>query len=151
LEAFIHTLETLSPTLIYCSLFAIAYIENVFPPSPSDVIVVFGGYLVGLGTIDFTLALVLTTIGSITGFMTMYKVGDWFGEAIIEKRGSPFFRWKAFTKWKNGSANMGIGSSSQTGSCREHGLSSHSSPDYQNCVWCEQPYYAASAHLCGIG
>jgi membrane protein DedA with SNARE-associated domain len=98
LEAFIHTLETLSPTLIYCCLFAIAYIENVFPPSPSDVIVVFGGYLVGLGTIDFTLALVLTTIGSITGFMTMYKVGDWFGEAIIEKKRFTFLPLESIHK-----------------------------------------------------
>ncbi len=86
MDSFIHTLATLSPALIYCCLFAIAYIENVFPPSPSDVIVVFGGYLVGLGTIDFTIALVLTTVGSITGFLTMYKIGDWFGEAIIEKK-----------------------------------------------------------------
>ena len=98
MEAFIHTLETLSPTLIYCCLFAIAYIENVFPPSPSDVIVVFGGYLVGLGTIDFTLALVLTTIGSITGFMTMYKVGDWFGEAIIEKKRFTFLPLESIHK-----------------------------------------------------
>src|SRR3972149_3231653 len=74
LEPFIHTLESLSPALIYCSLFAVAYIENVFPPSPSDVVVVFGGYLVGLGTIDFTVALAVTTTGSITGFLTMYKV-----------------------------------------------------------------------------
>ena len=86
MEPFIHSLELLSPLLIYCLLFAISYIENVFPPSPSDVLVVFGGYLVGLGTIDFTIALVVTTSGSITGFLTMYKVGDWFGESIIEKR-----------------------------------------------------------------
>jgi membrane protein DedA with SNARE-associated domain len=86
LESFINTLESLSPALIYCSLFAIAYIENIFPPSPSDVVVVFGGYLVGLGTIDFMTALAITTVGSITGFLTMYKVGDWFGESIIEKR-----------------------------------------------------------------
>lgn len=86
MESFINTLESLSPALIYCSLFAIAYIENIFPPSPSDVVVVFGGYLVGLGTIDFMTALAITTVGSITGFLTMYKVGDWFGESIIEKR-----------------------------------------------------------------
>ena len=98
MEAFVHTLETLSPTLIYCCLFAIAYIENVFPPSPSDVIVVFGGYLVGLGTIDFTAALILTTIGSITGFMTMYKVGDWFGEAIIEKKRFTFLPLESIHK-----------------------------------------------------
>ena len=98
MEAFVHTLESLSPTLIYCCLFAIAYIENVFPPSPSDVIVVFGGYLVGLGTIDFTVALILTTIGSITGFMTMYKVGDWFGEAIIEKKRLTFLPMESIHK-----------------------------------------------------
>jgi membrane protein DedA with SNARE-associated domain len=98
LEAFVHTLETLSPTLIYCCLFAIAYIENVFPPSPSDVIVVFGGYLVGLGTIDFTAALILTTIGSITGFITMYKVGDWFGESIIEKKRFTFLPLESIHK-----------------------------------------------------
>jgi len=86
LESFVHTLETLSPLLIYCLLFANSYIENIFPPSPSDVLLVFGGYLVGLGTIDFSIVLILTTAGSITGFLTMYKVGDWFGESIIEKK-----------------------------------------------------------------
>lgn len=86
IESVVHWLATLDPLLIYCILFAIAYIENVFPPSPSDVIVVFGGYLAGLGTIDLSTALVLTTIGSTTGFLTMYKVGDWFGETIVEKR-----------------------------------------------------------------
>jgi membrane protein DedA with SNARE-associated domain len=98
LESFVHTLETLSPTLIYCCLFAIEYIENVFPPSPSDVIVVFGGYLIGLGTIVFTLALILTPIGSITGFMTMYKIGDWFGEAIIEKKRFTFLPLESIHK-----------------------------------------------------
>jgi membrane protein DedA with SNARE-associated domain len=39
-----------------------------------------------LGTIDFSIVLILTTAGSITGFLTMYKVGDWFGESIIEKK-----------------------------------------------------------------
>ena len=86
LESIVHTLQSLSPLLIYGILFAIAYIENIFPPSPSDVIVVFGGYLVGLGTIDFLTALTLTTLGSISGFVTMYKIGDWFGESIIEKK-----------------------------------------------------------------
>jgi len=62
----------------------IAFLENIFPPFPSDVIVVFAGSLVGLGAIDFWWALVLTTIGSTLGFMVMYKVGDWFGLKILE-------------------------------------------------------------------
>lgn len=98
MEPFVHTLESLSPLLIYCSLFAVAYIENVFPPSPSDVVVVFGGYLVGVGTIEFTVALAVTTTGSITGFLTMYKVGDWFGEAIIEKKRLSFLSLESIHK-----------------------------------------------------
>ena len=58
--------------------------ENIFPPFPSDVIVVFAGSLAGIGAIDFWWALLLTTIGSTFGFMVMYKVGDWFGLKILE-------------------------------------------------------------------
>jgi membrane protein DedA with SNARE-associated domain len=58
--------------------------ENVFPPSPSDVILVAAGSLAGIGRVDFTLLLVLSTIGSTAGFLTMYKVGDWFGVRILE-------------------------------------------------------------------
>jgi membrane protein DedA with SNARE-associated domain len=66
------------------AIFLIAYIENIFPPSPSDVMIVAGGYLIGIGHIDFATALLVSTLGSTTGFMTMYKVGDWFGLRIIE-------------------------------------------------------------------
>ena len=84
MEEFLHRLSTLNPLWVYASVFGIAFLENVFPPFPSDVIVVFAGSLVGIGTIDFTWALLLATTGSTIGFMTMYKVGDWFGVKILE-------------------------------------------------------------------
>ncbi|MFA5833100.1 MAG: DedA family protein [Bacteroidota bacterium] len=83
-EEIITYLQQLSPFWIYASLFFIAYIENLFPPSPSDLMIVAGGYLVGIGRIDFFTALLISTLGSTTGFMTMYKIGDWFGLKIIE-------------------------------------------------------------------
>lgn len=46
--------------------------------------IVAGGYLVGIGNIDFTTALIVATVGSTSGFMSMYKIGDWFGLRIIE-------------------------------------------------------------------
>ena len=101
LESLIHTLASLDPIWIYCSLFVIAYVENVFPPSPSDLIVVFGGYLVGLGRIDFSIALLVTTIGSTTGFLTMYKIGDWFGEAIVETKKLRFLPVESIHKVEN--------------------------------------------------
>jgi len=84
-EDFVNNLAQLNPFWIYFAVAGIAYIENILPPFPSDVIVVAAGSLVGIGTIDFTLALMLATAGSTLGFMTMYKLGDWFGDKILEK------------------------------------------------------------------
>lgn len=70
---------------IYLVVFFFAYIENVFPPSPSDVIVVFCASLVGLGKTDFMLTLISAVFGSTLGFATMYFIGDKFGDEIIEK------------------------------------------------------------------
>ncbi|MEN3038434.1 MAG: DedA family protein [Candidatus Kryptonium sp.] len=70
---------------IYLVIFFFAYIENIFPPSPSDVVVVFCASLVGLGKTDFSLTLISAVLGSTLGFATMYFIGDKFGDEIIEK------------------------------------------------------------------
>jgi membrane protein DedA with SNARE-associated domain len=84
MEQFVNDLAALNPIWIYCVAGAIAYLENVFPPLPSDVILVAAGSIAGLGRVDFSLLLILATIGSTIGFLTMYKVGDWFGVRILE-------------------------------------------------------------------
>jgi membrane protein DedA with SNARE-associated domain len=86
LNEIISYLQQLNPIWVYVSIFLIAYVENIFPPSPSDIMIVAGGYLVGVGHIGFMQTLLIATIGSTTGFMTMYQIGDWFGLSIIEKR-----------------------------------------------------------------
>ncbi|MHB1049793.1 MAG: DedA family protein [Bacteroidota bacterium] len=84
METLVSQLQQLNPFWVYLAIFIIAYIENLFPPSPSDIMIVAGGYLIGIGHIDFITALLVTTVGSTSGFMTMYKIGDWFGLKIIE-------------------------------------------------------------------
>ncbi len=86
---------------VYAAIFFIAYIENIFPPSPSDIIIVAGGYLVGVGHIDFIVALLVATLGSTTGFMTMYKIGDWFGLKIIETGKIKFIPLESVHKVEN--------------------------------------------------
>lgn len=85
MEEIIRHLYTLNPLWVYLSVFGVAFIENIFPPFPSDLMVVFVGSLVGLGTIDFSVALIATSIGSTLGFVLMYKIGDWFGLRILEQ------------------------------------------------------------------
>jgi membrane protein DedA with SNARE-associated domain len=67
---------------IYAILLLIAYLENVIPPIPGDVLVVFGGYLVAENILAFSWVLVATTIGSVLGFMTMYYFGYLVGDGI---------------------------------------------------------------------
>ncbi len=84
MHEFLTTLEQVSPVVVYGALFFVAYIENLFPPSPSDVVIVFGGTLIGLGRITFVGGVFFTTIGSTLGFISMYFVGRWFGHHILE-------------------------------------------------------------------
>lgn len=84
MEDFIHSLANLSDLWVYAAVFFFAYLENIFPPSPSDMVIVFGGSLAGIGRIDFLGALGAATAGSTLGFITMFGIGHWFGVKILE-------------------------------------------------------------------
>ncbi len=107
MESFLHYLQTLNPLLIYAVLFLIAFLENIFPPSPSDMVVVFGGSLAGLGIIGFLPALLWSTAGSVAGFLTMFKVGEWFGAHIIERYRPKFLPLEAIHKVEGWFARYG--------------------------------------------
>lgn len=76
IENILNQLSDMSPFLIYLILFLFSYIENVFPPSPSDLVVVVGGSLIATASINFIPTLIFTTIGSVLGFMTLYFIGS---------------------------------------------------------------------------
>jgi len=83
LESTLLYMSNLDPFLIYVILFLFAFTENIFPPSPSDVIVVVGASLIATTTLEFIPVLLITSIGSSLGFMLMYFMGKIFGEKII--------------------------------------------------------------------
>jgi membrane protein DedA with SNARE-associated domain len=83
LEQFVGWLQTLSPMGVLALIFFIAWLENVFPPSPSDVVLVFAGTLIGVGTISFFPALIAATLGSTLGFLTAYIAGRYFEQRIV--------------------------------------------------------------------
>ncbi len=85
MEQFIHTLVQIDPAWVYVFVGVIAFIENVFPPFPSDFGVVAVGSLTGMGSVNFLTALGSSSAGSTLGFLTMFKVGKWFGRKIIER------------------------------------------------------------------
>ena len=72
---FIEKLGKMKPFWIYLIISFIAFIENVFPPFPSDGVVVFGGFLAGVGKVSYIVLLLTSTIGSTLGFMLAYHIG----------------------------------------------------------------------------
>jgi membrane protein DedA with SNARE-associated domain len=83
LESTILYMSNLDPALIYLILFFFAFIENIFPPSPSDVVVVVGATLIATTSMEFIPVLLITSLGSSLGYMLMYLMGKLFGEKII--------------------------------------------------------------------
>jgi len=83
-EDILTQISTFSPIWIYLTLFFFAFVENVFPPSPSDVVIVVGGSLVGTGAISFIIALTFASLGSILGFMLMFYIGSTVDKKVIQ-------------------------------------------------------------------
>ena len=50
---FFNWLAALPPVWMYVMLFVIAYGENVMPPIPGDMVIVFGGYMAARGVLSF--------------------------------------------------------------------------------------------------
>ena len=84
MNEFIRHLAGIDPVWIYAVIFAASFIENIFPPSPSDAVVVFGGALAAMDRGNLVAALLAGAAGSTVGFMTMYVVGRWFGRRILD-------------------------------------------------------------------
>lgn len=69
IEELLAHLSGLTPIVIYVLLFTFAYIENLFPPSPSDIVIVIGGTLIGTNYLHFVPTLIFATGGSIAVFL----------------------------------------------------------------------------------
>lgn len=81
----VQWIYTLPPVSIYGVFLAVAYLENVIPPIPGDVLVAFGGYLAAEAVIGLVPVYLLTTSASVVGFMSMYWLGSRWGWQIRER------------------------------------------------------------------
>lgn len=86
LDQAVNWILTLSPASIYSIFLIVAYAENIVPPVPGDILVVFGGYLAAEQIVGFNVLLFITTLASVIGFMNMYAFGYYFGDKIDTHR-----------------------------------------------------------------
>lgn len=83
-------LDQLPPSLVYLAILSIAFAENVLPPVPGDLVIVFAGYLVGLDRLGFSESIIVSSVGGVLGFMAMFAIGRRMGVAVLSPER---FRW----------------------------------------------------------
>ncbi len=83
LESILQYVSQLDTTYIYFVLLFFSFIENVFPPSPSDMVVILGSSLIASSGVQFIPILVGTSVFSALGFVLMYYIGHFFGDRIL--------------------------------------------------------------------
>ena len=77
----------------YLALFALMFLENIFPPIPSELIMPFAGYAAARGDINPIGAVIVGGTGSLLGALAWYGVGYWLGAARLKRAAQRHGRW----------------------------------------------------------
>jgi membrane protein DedA with SNARE-associated domain len=77
----------------YWGILFLMFIENIFPPIPSELIMGLGGIAVARGTMDFLPLLIVGTIGSTLGNYVWFLVGDRLGYERLQPIVTRWGRW----------------------------------------------------------
>ena len=83
--------EQIISSMGYVGLYLVMFLENVFPPIPSEVVLPLAGSLTLTGRFSVFWITIIGMLGSLTGAFLFYGLGKWLGEprvrTIIEKYG----------------------------------------------------------------
>ena len=77
----------------YVGLAFLIALENLFPPIPSEVILPLAGFLTNDGRMNFFLAFLAATVGSVVGALVLYWVGRAFGEERLRAAVRRWGKW----------------------------------------------------------
>lgn len=59
----------------YFGIFFLIFIENIFPPIPSEVVLLFGGFMTTYTKLYLPIMIIFSTLGSVAGAIVLYYVG----------------------------------------------------------------------------
>ena len=69
----------------YLGVFLLIAIENIFPPIPSEVILVFGGFMTTYANLNITGMIVASTLGALIGAIVLYYIGKILNKERLKK------------------------------------------------------------------
>lgn len=76
----------------YLGIVFLIFIENIFPPIPSEIILTFGGFMTTVTSMTLPGVIFVASIGSVLGALALYGIGRSVGEdrfkRFVDKTGS---------------------------------------------------------------
>ena len=69
----------------YIGVFLLIAIENIFPPIPSEVILVFGGFMTTYTSLNIPIMILAATLGSLLGAIVLYYIGKIFNKERLKR------------------------------------------------------------------
>ncbi len=82
-----------SPATGYGAIFAAMFLENLFPPIPSELIMPLGGFYVQQGKLEFLPVVLAGLLGTVLGALPWYGIGRVVNEERIEHWLERHGRW----------------------------------------------------------
>ncbi len=96
----------------YSSLFILMTLESASIPIPSEVVLPFAGYLVYLGTMNFALAVMVSTVAGLVGALADYalalKLGRPFVDGLLRRVGVKPESIDGAERWMNSRGYWGV-------------------------------------------
>ena len=77
----------------YLGIIFLMFLENVFPPIPSEVIMPLAGFMVAEGKQNLIGIIIAGTVGSVLGALPLYYAGFFLGEERLKKFADKHGRW----------------------------------------------------------
>ena len=69
----------------YFGIFFLIALENVFPPIPSEVILLFGGFMTTYTKLNIAIVIIAATLGSLLGAIVLYYIGKILNKERLKK------------------------------------------------------------------
>lgn len=69
----------------YFGIFFLIFVENIFPPIPSEAVLLFGGFMTTYSELNLVLMVFFATLGSLAGAIVLYYIGKILNKRRLKK------------------------------------------------------------------
>lgn len=101
----VEWIKSLMESLGYAGIVFLMFLENVFPPIPSELIMPLAGFSSIEGDLNFAAVVAAGTAGSVIGALPLYYLGRLLGEERLKQLADRYGKWLTLSSKEIGKAD----------------------------------------------